>query len=154
MARELTGKHVLFIFVGAFTVIIGVNLVLAYSAVKTFPGLEAKNGFVESQQFDRDRALQEALGWTAEVDLVGEELQLSITDRSGKPVEVKELKAILGRPTHVREDQEPEFVFDGTQYVAPIDLSDGNWDLRMIAVAEDGTQFKQRLKMLIRKPGS
>ena len=154
MAREITGKHVLIGFVAAFAVIIGVNLVLAYSAIKTFPGLEAKNGFVESQNFDRDRAAQEALGWTAEVDLEGDKLVLSITDHDGKPVMVKDLKAVLGRPTHIREDQEPAFVFDGTAYVAPVELNDGNWDLRMVAYSQDGTRFKQRLKMLIRNPAS
>ena len=40
--RQFTGKHALAVFVAAFGVIIAVNLVLAYSAVKTFPGLEVK----------------------------------------------------------------------------------------------------------------
>ena len=51
-------------FVAAFGVIIGVNLVLALSAVRTFPGLEVKNSYVASQTFDERRAAQEALGWT------------------------------------------------------------------------------------------
>ena len=35
---ELTGKHVLGITVGAFTVIIAVNMLMAFKAVSTFPG--------------------------------------------------------------------------------------------------------------------
>ena len=61
--RKLTGKHVLMIFAGAFGVIISVNLVLAYSAIKTFPGLEVKNSYVASQTFNERKAAQEALGW-------------------------------------------------------------------------------------------
>ena len=50
--RKFTGKHALAVFVGAFGVIIAVNLVLAYNAVKTFPGLEVKNSYVASQEFN------------------------------------------------------------------------------------------------------
>lgn len=148
--REITGKHVLIGFVAAFSVIIGVNLVLAVSAVKTFPGLEAKNSYVASQNFDKRRAAQLALGWTVSAELQGEELVLSITDADG-PVEVKELNAILGRPTQVKDDRTPDFKFNGTAYVAPMVLADGNWDIRMVAVAKDGTEFRQRVKMHVQR---
>jgi len=65
--RQLTGRHVLMIFVGAFTVIIGVNIALAYNAVRTFPGLEVKNSYVASQEFNTRRAAQVALGWTVDL---------------------------------------------------------------------------------------
>lgn len=150
--REITGKHVLIGFVAAFGVIIGVNVIMAVSAVRTFPGLEAKNTFVASQKFDERRDAQEALGWTAAVELVGTELVLTISDKAGQPVELAALEAMLGRPTHIKEDREPAFRFNGKAYVAPMsDLEDGNWDLRMIATAADGTKFRQRLKMHLRK---
>ena len=57
---ELTGKHVLGITVGAFAVIIGVNVLLAVKAVSTFPGLEVDNSYVASQGFDKRKAAQEA----------------------------------------------------------------------------------------------
>ena len=63
MTREIKGWHVLTGFVAAFGIIISVNLVLAYQAVSTFPGLEVKNSYVASQSFDVDRKAQEALGW-------------------------------------------------------------------------------------------
>ena len=43
MARELTGRHVLAITLTAFGVIIAVNLMMAFKAVSTFPGLETPN---------------------------------------------------------------------------------------------------------------
>ena len=46
--REFTGTHALMIFGGAFSVIITVNLALAYNAVSTFPGVEVKNSYVAS----------------------------------------------------------------------------------------------------------
>ena len=49
MARELTGGKVLAITVSAFAIIIGVNVLLAFKAVSTFPGLEVENSYVASQ---------------------------------------------------------------------------------------------------------
>jgi len=70
---------------------------------------------------------------------------LSITDATGAPVRVAKLSATLGRATHVKDDIQPEFKFDGTAYVAPVELARGNWNIRMIARAEDGTEFIQRV---------
>ncbi|MDK3073974.1 FixH family protein [Sedimentitalea sp. JM2-8] len=143
--REFTGKHAAAVFIGAFAVIIGVNIVLAYSAVRTFPGLEAKNSYVASQEFDLRRDAQEALGWTVRADARDGAVILSITDAQGDPVQVAELSAIVGRATHVRDDVAPEFIYDGKAYVAPVDLGAGSWNIRMAARAEDGTEFSQRV---------
>ena len=142
--RQITGRHVLVGFVAAFGIIISVNLLLAWNAVKTLPGLEVKNSYVASQQFDKRRAAQEALGWTVRADHAEGELRLSITDASG-PVTVQSIEATVGRATHVYDDQTPEFSFDGAAYVAPVALGGGNWNIRMVAVADDGTEFMQRV---------
>ena len=147
--RKLTGRHVLLIFVGAFSVIITVNLSLAYNAVRTFPGLEVANSYVASQEFDARRDAQEALGWTVRAGHEAGALRLSIT-ADGMPVEVAELDAVLGRATHVQDDVRPDFRFDGTAYVAPMDLAPGNWNIRMTAVAADGTEFQQRVVLHLR----
>lgn len=142
--RKITGTHVLIGFVTAFGVIIAVNFTLAYNAVATFPGLEVKNTYVASQEFDEKRAAQEALGWTIEADHRDGQVILSITDSNG-PVQVQSLTATLGRATTVADDLSPDFTFDGTAYVAPVQLRDGNWNIRMVAVAQDGTPFEQRV---------
>lgn len=146
--RKITGKHVLIGFVGAFTVIIGVNLLLAFSAVRTFPGLEVKNSYVASQTFDDRRAAQEALGWTVRAHHQDGRLRLEITDAAGLPVRVAKLDATVGRATHVFDDVEPEFRFDGQAYVADVPLGDGNWNIRMDAIAGDGTPFEQRVVLI------
>ncbi len=146
--RQITGKHVLMGFVGAFTIIIGVNIALAVSAVKTFPGLEVKNSYVASQTFDDRRFAQEALGWTVKAHHADGMLRLSITDEAGAPVRVAKLEATVGRATHVADDFAPEFRFDGTAYVVPVELADGNWNIRMAAIAGDGTPFEQRVVLI------
>ena len=143
--REFTGKHALMLFGGAFAVIIGVNIALAVNAVKTFPGLEVKNSYVASQEFDQRRSAQEALGWSVYASSQGDMVKLEITDADGNPVEVAKLTATLGRATHVQDDQQPEFAFDGQAYIAPADLGPGNWNIRMVARARNGTEFTQRV---------
>lgn len=149
--REFTGRHMAFVCVGAFGVIITVNLALAYNAVATFPGLEVKNSYVASQEFDVRRDAQLALGWSVRADARDDRVILSITDADGAPVEVKKLSATLGRATHVNDDMEPAFEFDGTAYVAPVELGSGNWNIRMVARADDGTEFTQRVILHVKR---
>jgi nitrogen fixation protein FixH len=148
--RQFTGRHAAMVFVGAFTVIIGVNIALAVFAVKTFPGLEVKNSYVASQEFDARRSAQVALGWSVRADARDGLVILSITDENGEPVEVVALDATLGRATQIKDDVKPDFQFDGTAYVAPVDLASGNWNIRMTARAENGTEFSQRVILHVR----
>lgn len=149
--RQLTGRHVAIIFVSAFGVIIAVNLALAYSAIKTFPGLEVSNSYTASQEFDVRRDAQEALGWTVSADHKGGLLILSITDVNGNPVQAATLEAVLGRATHVKDDVAPPFEFDGSAYVAPLELGEGNWNIRMKATSSDGTEFTQRVVLHVKR---
>jgi len=148
--REFTGRHMLMVFCGAFGVIISVNLALAYNAVKTFPGLEVKNSYVASQEFDLRRDAQQALGWSVYASAQEDQVTLEISDAEGNPVEVAKLTATLGRATHVKDDQQPDFKFNGTAYVAPADLGPGNWNIRMLARAKNGTEFTQRVILHVR----
>ena len=51
--KPLTGRHVFAIFLLAFGTIISVNIFMAYSAIKTFPGVEVENSYIASQTFDQ-----------------------------------------------------------------------------------------------------
>lgn len=148
--RVITGRQVFFVTASAFAVIIGVNLTLAYQAVKTFPGLEVKNSYVASQSFDADRKAQLALGWNVSAKVEDDWLRLSIYDEQGKPVRVADLTSTLGRATEIKDDRSPDFAFDGQDYVAAVDLAPGNWNLRMVAIAEDGTKFQQRIVLYVK----
>lgn len=154
MQKELTGRHVALIFVGMFSVIITVNLALAFNALRTFPGLEVKNSYVASQSFDRNRAEQQSLGWKVSAAVEDGSVTLSVTDSEGLPVEVDALDATLGRATHVKDDMTPAFIYDGSRYIAPADLAPGNWNIRMVATADDGTVFRQRVVLHVAKEPS
>lgn len=150
MVKEIKGRHVLIGAVLAFGVIIGANMTLAVNAVRTFPGLEVKNSYVASQNFDRERSAQLSLGWNVSATVADGELRLAIKDANGKPVRPAELEATFGRATHVRDDQTPDFRYENGVYVAPVDAAGGNWNIRLKAVSENGTEFQQRIVLRVR----
>ncbi len=147
---QMTGRKVLIIAVSSFGVILAANLTLAYNAVSTFPGLEVDNSFVASQNFNEELAEQLALGWDVKASHEDGVLTLAITDPDGAPVEVAHLDATLGAATHVRDDQEPDFRFTDGAYRAPVEIGTGNWNIRLHAVAQDGTEFRQRVVLHLR----
>ena len=144
MITEIKGWHVLTIFGMAFGVIITVNLILAFNAVRTFPGLEVDNSYVASQKFDVERDAQVALGWDVSADLEGNDLVLRIV-QDGTPIAPMIEEAIFGRATNVQQDQTPEFNFISGALRATVEGGEGNWNLRLKARAPDGTLFQQRV---------
>jgi len=147
---ELTGKHVLAITVGAFSVIIAVNFLLAYKAVSTFPGLEVANSYVASQDFDADKAAQLGLGWVLTPTYEAGQVWLAFTDAQGRSVTLGGLAVLIGRPTETRDDIRPEFARVAGAYVAPAALSPGKWMMQVEAVALDGTAFRQRIDLFVK----
>ena len=127
----LTGPKVFAIFAMFFVTIITVNVFMAYSAIRSFPGLEVKNSYVASQQFERARAAQLALGWQVTASHAQGQLYVEILDRFGRAVVPAEVTGIFGLPTMARADRVPEFHFDGVRHVAPMDVAAGGWVLRL-----------------------
>jgi nitrogen fixation protein FixH len=149
---RITGRKVLAVTVAAFSVIIAVNVVMAYQAISTFPGLEVSNSYVASQTFDADRSAQDGLGWvlTPEYDKTAKELRLSFTDKAGYPAEVSSLSVLVGRTTESREDVRPEFRREAGVFVAGVELPQGKWMMQVEAAAIDGTAFRQRINLTVR----
>jgi nitrogen fixation protein FixH len=138
------------LMVGGFGIIIAVNLTLAWNAVATFPGLETRNSYVVSQQFDADRAAQNALRWDVSATIIDGQLSVTILDHSGTPVQAEVTRAVLGRATHTGQDSTPAFTWNGTALTAPVTAGDGYWNLRLEMIAPDGTKFRRRFPLTAR----
>jgi len=147
--KPLTGGKVLAMFVGAFAIIIGANLALVFSALGTFPGLEVENTYVTSQKFDAERAGQQKLGWNAATSFDGTALRLEIKGPDGLPANIASLEATVGRATIDSADKRLDFQQDHRPYLANISLTDGKWEVRILATAPDGTLFRQRLPIWV-----
>ena len=149
---EFTGRKMAIVMVSFFGVIIAVNVLMAYKAVSTFPGLEVKNSYVASQTFDTNRTAQQALGWTMtpDYDAADNRLYLSFTDATGQPATLSDLSVLVGRTTEAKDDQTPDFINAAGLWTAPLDLATGRWLLRVDARAADGTLFSQRVSILVK----
>ncbi len=145
--REFTGKHMLALMIGGFGTIIAVNFGMAYMAISTFPGVEARSTYVASQTFEVNRDAQDALGWDVVATLDDGLLTLTIRDADGTPVQPLVLKAIFGRATHTGEDHTPDFAWTGTALTAMVPSRDGYWNLRLELEAADGTIFRRRIQL-------
>ncbi|MEO1703422.1 MAG: FixH family protein [Pseudomonadota bacterium] len=142
--KTINGWHVFGMFALGFGIIIAVNMTLAINAVRTFPGVEVKNSYVASQQFDANRAAQEGLAWDVAAMLDGNILSLEIV-KDGAGVSPVIESAVFGRATSTAADQTPNFVFDGHKFTAEVEAGSGNWNLRVAARAENGALFQQRI---------
>lgn len=141
---EITGRHVLATTVCAFGVIIAVNVLMAWKAVSTFPGLEVANSYVASQEFNERRDAQLALGWTLSHLYAGDRVKIAFTTADGTPVQVRDLAVLIGRTTEAAEDIRPDFHWQGDHYEAAAALAPGVWMIRVTAHAADGTLFEHR----------
>ena len=147
--RQLRGRHVLMILLGAFGVIILANLALTVAAVRSFPGMDIKNSYVASQQFEAKRMSQERLGWQSHAEYGDGTLSVAVNTVNDRPAQLEDLSIRIGRPTHQRSDQWPDFRFDGSHYTAAIMLEPGYWNIDLRASALDGTAFTQQLTLWV-----
>lgn len=143
--KPLTGRFVFFCFAGAFGAILAANVALAVAAIGSFPGVEVKNGYVASQSFDRERAAQVALGWSAKAEYADGRLVIRVTDRMGDPAPLADFALRIGRPTTEAFDVTPDVIDSATMEIAEIDLAPGRWRLDMTATGRGGEIFRQHL---------
>lgn len=147
--RPLTGRKVFLFLVAAFGLIITVNVVMAYKAISTFPGLDVENSYVASQTFDADRKAQLALGWHLTEDYRPGAYRLIFTDTAGNPARVRDVSATIGRATEAKDDVTPVFSYDGKAFTAPLTLQKGKWMILLVAHADDGTLYQKRLNLQV-----
>ena len=129
--REFTGWHMLAIMVTFFSVIITVNLTMAFLARSSWTGLVAENTHVASRQFNAKMAVgraQAALGWKSELDIAGGKVSYRLTDKAGNVVAPKRAVASFRRPAYEAEDQDVVLTPRANGWLAaPVALRDGIW---------------------------
>lgn len=90
MTRRFTGFHMLGLTVAFFAVVVGVNMVMATLATRTFGGTVVDNSYVASQKFNRwlDEAdAQAALGWQVRADRRGDRAHVTLSGVDGATIE-------------------------------------------------------------------
>jgi nitrogen fixation protein FixH len=116
--KEIDGRFVLLLFLGFFGVVFAVNGVMVTLALRTMPGLDARNGYVASQAMNAAYAAvraQAERGWTADLAVYRDSrgdapVEVSIRDKEGQPVRGLTVSARLAHPALAREDRSVELV--------------------------------------------
>ncbi len=108
MIKELTGKHVLFLFVAFFGIIFAVNARLIYLSQSSWTGLETHDAYRKGLKYNQQLSSSEAQntrGWTMtlvkKTDANGQ-LMLTATpkDKAGENLSGLAMSVELKRPTH------------------------------------------------------
>jgi nitrogen fixation protein FixH len=145
--RRWTGRTVLFWAIGIFGVVAAANAVMITSALRSFPGEDVTNPWLQGQAMARARASASAaaaLGWRAQVTLAGPQaaphLEGRVTDAQGRPLTGIVLKGALRRPATDRMDQPIEAIVgpEGRIAVPLQPLARGRWTLRATLVGAAG----------------
>lgn len=150
--RRLGGRGVFIIAVIAFLVMLAPNIILAVTAARTFSGVVTEDSYVASQDFDRLKAAQLALGWTVALDHDADVLRLDITDARGQVVRPATLAVTMGRPTTTRADRAVAMLETPSGYAGEALMAPGHWRVEIAATAADGTAFRQSRDVWVDAP--
>jgi nitrogen fixation protein FixH len=134
--RRFTGWHMAMILMAFFAVVIGVNLVMATVAVRSFGGAVVENSYVASQKFNgwlAQARVQRELGWKEEVKLDGRRrLRLAIADDAGRPLRGSEVNAVAQHPLGRAPDILLRFrEAEAGLYASEAALPAGRWNVRV-----------------------
>ena len=147
-----TGRKFLIIIVLFFLVIIGANMAMLYAALQSWGGLVVKNSYIASQSFNADSArsaAQPIRQWAVAFDAAEDGLRVVVQDASGAAVEGLGLSAVVGRPTHEREDVALSFqAVGGGVYRADHVLAPGAWRAQLTVQSAEGAAQRRSFEFL------
>ena len=129
-------KFIPWYFVAFFVVLAAMDGVFVYLATSSHTGVVADNAYERGLAYNETIAAAEesaALGWQAELELVGSELQLKISGSDGAPVNDALVNALVSRPTQSGYDFNVPFVPESAgsysgEAAFPLD---GLWNVRV-----------------------
>jgi nitrogen fixation protein FixH len=124
--------------------VIAVNILMAYYALSTFPGLAVANDFDTSNRYDEvlDRAQrQAALGWAVDAQIVEGRPVLLLKGADGQPLADVAIAATLQRPLGPPRTAHPSFAAQTPgRYIADAVVAEpGQWDLLLSVTASGHT---------------
>jgi nitrogen fixation protein FixH len=157
-AKGLTGRHVLIGFVAFFLIVAGSNAVMLTAAIRTMPGLDARNGYDPSQAYNGEiaaAATQDSSGYEADLRLVrsggGLDIGFTLAGADGRP-EGRSATIRLEHPSDRKHDAvlELETGFPGVFAGHVDDLEQGARNLVIEVRALDGKRiFLDRQRVTI-----
>lgn len=148
--HPFTGRHMLAVVFAFFGTIIAVNLVMAFLATGTFPGLVVKNSYVASQNYNvllAETRAHQATGWTLDLAAPGGVLVVAIADRAGRAILDLDVTATVGRPSTTREDRVLTLAEGEGGYRAAEALAPGQWEIAVEARLGGALAYAERQRI-------
>lgn len=106
--KPFTGRHMAFVMVTFFGVVITVNLFMATMATRSWTGLIAKNGYVATKMMEerreRERPAREA-GWQLAATVTEGVFSVEARDGADRPLSRATVEAVAMRPVMDRDDR-------------------------------------------------
>mgnify|MGYP006272587817 CR=1 FL=1 len=153
--RQLTGKHVLAMFIAFFTVVVTVNMIMFRAATSTFGGVETDSAYKVGLAYNNDLEAarkQAALGWRVDAKVDGQRVVLSVRDRDGQIVPGLDGDVLLAWPADRRLDRKGVIsARDGGRYEVELDkaLPPGQWDV-VVHLQRNGERvFQSKNRILL-----
>jgi nitrogen fixation protein FixH len=157
--KPLTGRMVLFLLLGFFGVVIGVNMIMMRLAIQTLPGTEVDSAYSASLAYEKEIAAardQDGRNWRvdARVERVangGATLRVEARDDNGRPLSGLMFQGRFERPTDRRADQAVALaetgigIYSGNAAL----IASGQWDLVLEGDAAGRRMFLSRNRVLL-----
>ncbi len=105
---EFTGRHMLFIMLAFFGVIIAVNVLMATFARTSWTGLVVENTYVASQEFNHKAAegrAQAALHWKGRLSIAEGTVRYELADASGSRIAPRAVTVFFRHPAYEMQDR-------------------------------------------------
>ncbi len=157
--RPVTGRMVLFMLLGFFGVVIGVNLIMMRLAIQTLPGTEVDSAYSASLAYRKEIAAahdQNGRNWHVDAQVQrapngGATLRVEARDNNGQPVSGLKFLGRFERPTDRRADQAVTLAETGigiySGNAAPI--APGQWDLVLQGDKAERRLFLSRNRVVL-----
>lgn len=154
MNKEFTGRHMLFVMLAFFGIIIAVNMTMATFAAGSWSGFVVRNSYIASQEFNEKAQAarrQAALGWRPQLTLGEGRLTFSLAGAEGEAITLHGAKASLYRPVSAADDIALELAPAGAGSTeATVDLEDGVWIIEVSAITQAGQTFRHTSRIFVR----
>ena len=159
---RLTGRHVLFILLGVFAFVAGVNGIMIWKAIGSFPGVVTDSSYRDSQRFNRNIAAaqeQAARGWQVEAHAERSPdgrvaVRLEAKDAEGRPVTGVTFRAVLQHPANRALDHTvalaPQAGAGGVFSGAATGVGEGKWGLEVTGESDKGRVFLSQNTLFLR----
>ena len=152
------GHHFLFILLGLFAIVFGVNVYFTTKAVTTFPGEAVPKSYIQGLKYNEQleaRATQAALNWRAEVGTTGTAAAPVLIARfldADTPIRGLDVDADLVRLTTDEGRQQVQLSATTSgdyAYELPA-LAPGVWDVKVTATDAQGQTFEARKRIILK----